>query len=280
MGESTALVPHDRAIARVMRLRPQSIADAEIIATRLAGCPLLPPEFRDPSSVFLMVLQADDLGLSVAQAIRGLHIIKGKPVIAANLLVALCQSSSVCEYFDCVESTDQVAVWETTRRGRPARQRKWTLEMAKRAQLLDKDSSNWQKYPAAMLKWRAASDLAREVYADLVFGFETKEEHGLMAAESVAVEMVETSPGQYTAPPPVATPYADQIRRVGGQLDQLDVWTIKIGDTKTIAELEALAGSMGALGLAEADMTKLRESYRQQRKLLTMIRDAPEKFGD
>lgn len=256
------------------------------MATRLAGCPLLPVEMREPSSVFLMILQARDLGLSVAQAIRGLHIIKGKPVIAASLMVALCQSSELCEYFECTHSSDTKATWETKRRNRPLRSKTWTIEMAERAGLTGKADSIWSKYPAQMLRWRAAADLAREVYADLVFGMESTEEHGILPGDAVAVEMVETSPGQFSAPPPTVEAKSERERTItidGAPIDESPVspvkeWMTRIAGTKALAELEELAAEIKAL---PAELSaELRKPYRAQKELLTRMAAAPAAFTE
>ncbi len=85
-------------------------------------------------------------------------------------MAALCKSrSDVCLYFRMVESTDKVARYETHRRGEPVpTPMAFTWEDATRAGVTGKD--NWKRYPAAMLRARCITALARAVYPDLAMG--------------------------------------------------------------------------------------------------------------
>lgn len=150
---------------------PQSIEEADKLSKLLAGSALLPDALRGkPGDVLVALITGRELGLSPMQSIRGMHVIKGKAVMSADLMVALVQKHrDTCEWFRMVESTDTKAVYETKRHGHPEPVRlTWTLEQAKNAGLLTND--NWKKHPAAMLRARCSSALARAVYPDLMMG--------------------------------------------------------------------------------------------------------------
>jgi len=73
-------------------------------------------------------------------------------------------------FFRCVESTDERAAYSTQRKGDPEPTTlTFTLAQAKQAGLVQA-GGNWAKYPAAMLRARASSALARDVYPDLLLG--------------------------------------------------------------------------------------------------------------
>lgn len=150
---------------------PASLEQAESLADKIAKSSLLPAALRNkPGDVLVILITGHELGLSPMQALRGMHVIEGKAAMSADLMVALAQKDrATCEYFRMVESTDQKAVYETKRAGHPSPVRmEFTLDQAKAAGLTGRD--NWRKYPAAMLRARCASALARAVYPDLFMG--------------------------------------------------------------------------------------------------------------
>jgi hypothetical protein len=111
------------------------------------------------------------------QSLRGIYVVNGRPVLSADLLVAIVRRSGLCESWRTVESTATTCTIETLRRGETAPARKtWTADDARRASLAGKGT--WGAYPAQMLRHRCAADLAREVYPDVVLGLYAPEEFG------------------------------------------------------------------------------------------------------
>ena len=90
-------------------------------------------------------------------------------------MVALVLKSGLAEYFQLVESTDELCTFETKRKGasKPT-QLTYTIEQAKQAGLAER--SNWIKMKKIMLTHRAKSGLARLEYPDLLAGLYTPEE--------------------------------------------------------------------------------------------------------
>jgi hypothetical protein len=141
-----------------------------------------------------MVLQTGmELGLMPTQALRGIYIVQNRPMLSADLCVAIVQSDARCDYWRTIESTPVSCTIETRRKGSPEPTRKtWTEADAKRADLYGKGT--WKQYPAQMLRHRCAMDLAREVYSDLLLGLYTPAEFDdtrEMRAEHVEVQGAE-----------------------------------------------------------------------------------------
>lgn len=176
---------------------PQSLEQAEKLANQLAMSALLPESLRNrPGDVLVTIITGHELGLSPMQAIRGLHVIKGKAVMSADLQVALVKKHPECIYFRLVESTDTIASYETERKGEGKTKMSFTIEQARNAQLA---GDNWRKYPAAMLRARAASALARAVYPDLTLGVYDEDE-----AREIAANVDPAPPAEREInPPPV-----------------------------------------------------------------------------
>ena len=115
------------------------------------------PDIQSEAAAATKIIIGRGLGLSDYDAMSGLHIIKGKAVLAANLMAAAIKRAGKYDYRSMV--TDEEARIEF-------RQRKhdggwetigissFTMEDAKRAGL---GGDNWRKYPRAMLFARCIS---------------------------------------------------------------------------------------------------------------------------
>lgn len=242
---------------------PRGLEEAMKLADTLARSSLLPEALRGkPGDVLVTLITGHELGLSSMQSIRGLHVIKGRAVMSADLMVALVQRNrDVCEYFRLVQSTADGATFETKRRGHPEAVRmSFTMEQARAAGLAGKDT--WKSYPAAMLRARAASSLARAVYPDLCFG---------MYDDTEADEIRGTS---YTAPPKPAeaidavftnAPAGTSFEET--QLSDVDRFKALIADASTLEDLTALVKDMRKL--SRDDQKILLEPYNARKAELT-----------
>src|SRR5690606_31080687 len=108
---------------------------AEQIAVRLSKSTLLPSALRGkPADLAVIMITGHELGLSPMQALRGLHVVEGRPILSADLIVGLVNKHPACKYFRLVESTDEQATCETPRDGEPEPTRiTWTLQPAAKA---------------------------------------------------------------------------------------------------------------------------------------------------
>jgi hypothetical protein len=134
----------------------------------LAAANLLPPSYRDkPANILFAAEYGELLGLHPIAAITGINIIDGKPSISAGLISALVRRAghrlrvtgdatrAVCSI---IRADDPGFVYKS----------EWDMDRAKTAGLLHK--SNWQHYPAAMLKSRAVSEAARDACQEVLLG--------------------------------------------------------------------------------------------------------------
>jgi hypothetical protein len=167
--ETTLAAPAAKAF------EPGSFGEAMGMAKALVESRLF-PSVRTPEAAFAIIATGRELGLSMMQSLRGIHVIEGKPTLSADAMAGLVKSRrDVCLYFRCVESTDDLAVYETQRVGEPEPTRtSFSMKDAQRAGVEKKD--NWRKYPAAMLRARCVTALARAVYPDLLMGIYDPEE--------------------------------------------------------------------------------------------------------
>ena len=115
------------------------------------------PDIQSEAAAATKIIIGRGLGITDFDAMSGLHIIKGKAVLAANLMAAAIQRAGKYDYRAMV--TDDEARIEFRQRTNDGGWEtigitSFTMDDAKRAGL---GGDNWRKYPKAMLFARAIS---------------------------------------------------------------------------------------------------------------------------
>ncbi len=254
--QQTAIVPRPPT-----PLDPENLGQAIQLCDRLAASAIVPESLRGkPNDLLVILLTGRDLGLSVAESMRAIYVVKGRPSLASAFKVARAKQHPGCQYFRLVESTPERATWETKRTGDPGPTRlTWTISQAKAAGLTGKGT--WAAFPEAMLRWRAASALVDAVFPDAAFGLlPSKEEVEDMAPESPlprdvtplrAPEAQDATPLRAPEAQPVedaefteATGAAPEPEPTVNPIAKARGW---IAQATTQAELDAVAGLIVAL---------------------------------
>lgn len=156
---------------------PRSLTEATELAERLSKSSLLPKDMIGKMpDILVTILAGQEMGFAPMASLRAFNVIGGKPVLGADGMVALVLGSGLAVYFERVAESDSEVTYETLRVGSkaPPRRCTWTMAMAKTAALHMKD--NWRTFPRAMLASRAKSELARDVYPDVLAGCYTEDE--------------------------------------------------------------------------------------------------------
>ena len=251
-----ALVKRDTAAVEKKSLdrlafEPSDWTTASAVATALVNSKMLPTGVDTPQKALAIIIQGRELGLSVMQSLRGIHVIEGRPSLSAGLLLGLVMESGKAEFFDLVESTAKKCVYETKRLGGSRSvPMTWTYEDAERAGLTNRP--NWRKHPADMLRARCSAALARAVYPDVVFG--------LCDPDEVADDL--PAPGQDVSPvsrdPATNRAEQDDIRtRITSLRSDLE----RASGSMPAAMFEKVVGCPLAtlLGMSVSDMADARE---------------------
>lgn len=167
---------------------PRNLSQATQMATVLARSGLLGKVEPKPETVLFLMARGRELGFSTAQSIQAFHILDGQPSLKAQAQVALCKRRrDVCEYIVWAGGDAESSTWETQRVGDPSPVRfTYRIEDAtlmgltvkkRKADGSESGDGPWQKQPATMLRWRAATTLIAMVYPDLVLGLYDPEEY-------------------------------------------------------------------------------------------------------
>lgn len=251
---------------------PQSLSEVSALAVTLSKASLLPAALRGKEADVLMTIMAGmELGLAPMQALRLIHIIEGRPAMAADLIAGLCVSKAdVCEYLTCTESTPLKAVYETKRKGSKPVTLAFSMEQAKAAGLTGKQ--NWQRYPDAMLRARAVTAVCRAVYPDLVGGlYDPDELEPTPAPVAQARPVIDTVATAVPMTPPKPAPQSPPRRQLVVESDPLsaEVEALRgaIWAAKATGDLLALTSRLKAL--PEAERKGLRPVYDAKLKAIT-----------
>ena len=133
---------------------------------------MLPAQYRrKPANLLFAVEYADALGIPRINAITSVHVIEGKPSASADLIGSLVRKAGH-RLRVRVEGGGIKAVVTATivRADDPDFEFKsvWNWTRALNAGVTGKD--NWKKWPEAMMKARAITEVAREAASDALFG--------------------------------------------------------------------------------------------------------------
>ena len=141
---------------------------------------------KEQAVALMLLAQAE--GMHPMRAIQEYHIMQGRPAMRTDAMLARFQRAGGKVTWHELNDKKAKATFEHPQGGKVTIE--WTIEMAKRAGLLDKQGSNWLKYPRAMLRARVISEGIRTVFPGVIVGIYTPEEVQDFA-EPVEAQVVE-----------------------------------------------------------------------------------------
>jgi hypothetical protein len=251
--------------ANLPAVRMGSLADKVSYAQHLASSALLPRQYqKQPANLLFAIEYAEMLQLPPMAAITGIHVIEGKPSASAALISALVRRAG---HRLRVTGNGERAVAQIVRSDDPdfTFESEWTMERARGAQLTGKDV--WKKYPAAMLKARAISEVARDACEEALSGMHyTPEELGaeVDADGEIVVEQIRNErpahrPGMTLREAAGTAPADDQEAReahaeanlAGAEATAHVTDAEVVPDPITAAQTKKMAVSMKAAGITD-----------------------------
>ena len=160
-------------------------------ARALAASNLLPKQYQDkPANVLVAIEYGNALGLAPMVAIQTIHVVEGKPTASAQLIGSLVRRAG---HKLRVHGDATKAVAVIVRSDDPEFEFvcEWTLARAQAAGLAQK--AVWKQYPAAMLKARAITEVARDACPEVLAGVAyTPEELGDATWQAAPITETET----------------------------------------------------------------------------------------
>lgn len=193
------------------------------LAQKVATTDFVPKALRGkPEAVLACILAGHEAGISPMQALSKIHVVEGRPAMAAELMRALVMRAGHEIWIE--ESTQSRVIVCGQRAGSERVSRVvWTIDDARRAGLAGKN--NWKSYPRAMLTARATSELCRMIFPDVLAGISHTIEE---IADGVDVDDVFGIPevAEPTAPAPSTTSVTATHRATSAPAEEASVETV------------------------------------------------------
>lgn len=216
-------------------------------AAMLVQTGFLPAAIKTKEQAVAVMLKGRELGIPPMHALSSIVVIQGKPTCSAELMAALVYRDHGDDALVFTEATPTRCTISYKRRNWSARQSySFTVEEARQAGL---SGGNWQKYPAAMLRARCISAVARMAFPDTIGGFHTTEEMGGSVTVDTTGEIV---PIPETLPRDDDQPIRTAVDVLTGEIDgpsQADLFIEELATVDTREHLRELKDRIRAADL-------------------------------
>jgi hypothetical protein len=235
-------------------VKATSTSDKVALAHELANAQLLPKAYqKNPANLLYAIEYAEALGISPISAVTSIHVIDGKPTASAQLIAGLGRRAGhkVRVAFDPATKT---ATAQVIRKDDPdfVFESVWTMARAQGAGLTGKDV--WRKYPDAMLKARAITEVARDAFPEALFGVVyTAEELGAVDVDEDGAVL---SGSAITTT--IAAPSTDPNPKVSLQ----NIERFKGACAEANLDWRVVADTFDMDDLRESDMDRLRAAFK------------------
>ena len=118
----------------------------------------------------VIMMTAASLGIDPVAGMRGIHVVQGRVVLSADMMVAVVHRSGLCARWTVVESTAERCVIEALRGGSDAPTRHaWTMEMVRKGWSRVRRGRG-SSSRIAMLRARCSADPRACASPDVLFG--------------------------------------------------------------------------------------------------------------
>ena len=208
--------------------------------------------FQDASQAAqaaVKVMAGQEIGIGAFASMVGIHIIKGRPAIGANIMAAKVKSSGKYDY-SVTEMTDKTCRLVFTQHGKEIGRSEFTIEDARKA-----GTQNLDKFPRNMLFARAMSNGVKWFTPDVFLGVTvyTPEEMGAKVDEDgEVITVVPTTVTTSKQPTAAQTPASSEP-------DEIDMMFPPIDYQASAAPLRfdppALQAHIGTLATEYKDQT-------------------------
>lgn len=129
---------------------------------------LISKSLARPEQVIFTIMAGKELGMGPMWAVQNLQIVDGKVSAKAEAMMALVFKNCPGAQIDFIQNDAAACRLEASRPGCKPQPFGFSMDDAKLARLDGKD--NWKKYPRAMLRSRAVSEMCRALFPEAIAG--------------------------------------------------------------------------------------------------------------
>lgn len=199
-----------------------SVSEMQVLgelAATLIPTGFLPSDIKNAGQAVAIMLKGRELGVPPMYALSNIVIVKGKPTVSAEMMLALIHRDHGQRAIRVKESSDTTCTVEYRQAGwSDVLSYSYTIDMATKAGLLGNHA--WKAYPAAMLRARCISAVARMAFPGSIAGMYTPGELGeeVIVSEDGEVQSVivaQAAPVADTLGEPTEPPKDERTRANG-----------------------------------------------------------------
>ena len=179
-GEMMLVQPTERQLIvqdqiEMLQAHVQTLEMCRQLGSHYAHTAMVPKAYQGkPEDAAVAIQWGMEIGLQPLQSLQNIACINGTPSLWGDSLIALVKTSGVCKYISTEwDPETQTATVSTQRVGEPEESRSYSWTDAERAGLTGRDT--YKRHPQRMITARARSHVLRDVYADLLKGFQVRE---------------------------------------------------------------------------------------------------------
>jgi hypothetical protein len=146
-----------------------------------ADSDLVPDHFRKkPANVFVALQFAERLGLDPMSALQNIYVVKGRPCLSSQMLIALVNTSGVVDgniiFIPNGKLPPEMAVTAKAKLKSSGEVVSVTYHFSQAVKMGTSNNGPWQSVPEQMCCYRAATLLIRRYFPELALGLSVKEE--------------------------------------------------------------------------------------------------------
>jgi len=159
----------------LLRQQVEQLEVSRQLANHYCNTDMVPKQYQGKMESGAVAIQwGAEIGLSPLQALQNIAVINGNPSLWGDALIAIAKGSGQCEFITTHYDEEARRATVTTKRvGEPEESRSYSAQDAENAGLMGRDT--YKKHLPRMLAARARSHVLRDVYADLLKGFQVRE---------------------------------------------------------------------------------------------------------
>lgn len=137
-------------------------------AQMLVSSGFLPSDVKTPQQALAIMMKGREVGMPPMQAFAHINVIKGKPTLSAEGMLALIFKNHPKTKLKYLQNDTEACICVVSKPGNEPSTFAFTMDDAKKAQLTK--NPNWQKYARAMLRSRCISEMARSLFPECLMG--------------------------------------------------------------------------------------------------------------
>lgn len=247
-----------------LQMQVQTLELCRQLGAHYAATDMVPKQYQGkPESAAVAIQWGMEIGLQPLQSLQNVAVVNGNPTLWGDALIAVVKGSGLCEYIRTEFDEDTMTAFVATKRkGEPSEEvRSYSLEDAKRAGLLNRQT--YQQHAKRMLTARARSHVLRDVYADLLKGFQARE-----IAEEDHAEEKDITPKKSSTLASLLKPKAEKKEKpaaIEQPKSQVEEMLGMVADAATMTSLDAIVGRIKSATMTDDERETVRHAWKSKR---------------